>query len=74
MSAIEQPVFPADLAAMLGIEVKTLSRWIKEGKVPKEDVRLTAKTRYWHRSTLVKKKLIEAAPQAASNSESPVSH
>lgn len=59
MSALEQPVFPSDLAAALGIEVKTLSRWIKAGKVPTFDVKLSAKTRYWHRSTLVDKKLIQ---------------
>ena len=52
MSALQQPVFPADLAAILGIQIKTLARMIKAGSVPPYDVRLTAKTRYWHRATL----------------------
>ena len=63
MSALQQPVFPADLAAILGIQIKTLARMIKAGSVPPYDVRLTAKTRYWHRATLVDKKVLPAAPE-----------
>ena len=59
MTTLEQPVFPVDLAAALGIKVKTLTRWVEAGKVPPYDVRLSAKTRYWHRPTLVAKKLIQ---------------
>jgi predicted site-specific integrase-resolvase len=58
MSELQQPVFPAELAAALGIQIKTLARMIKAGRVPPPDVRLTAKTRYWHRATLVDKNLI----------------
>jgi hypothetical protein len=59
VSTLDQPVFPADLAAALGIQIKTLARMIKAGTVPPPDVRISAKTRYWHRTTLVEKKLIQ---------------
>lgn len=68
---IEIPIFPKDLMAMLGIQhPNTLRLKIKSGQVPEPDVRLSAKTRYWHRSTLVRAKLMEAdqtAPDAASS-------
>ncbi len=58
MSELQQPVFPADLAAVLGIKIKTLARMIKSGSLPAFDVVLSQKSRYWHRSTLVNKKII----------------
>ena len=58
MSELQQPVFPADLAATLGVKVKTLARMIKSGRLPAFDVVLSQKSRYWHRSTLVDKKII----------------
>lgn len=41
MADLQQPVFPADLAAAMGIQIKTLGRMIKNGSVPPPDVRLT---------------------------------
>ena len=45
---------------LLGIRhANTLRTWIKEGRVPEPDVRITQKTRYWHRTTLVKAGLLQ---------------
>lgn len=57
---LEIPIFPADLMQILGItHANTLRVQIKAGKVPKPDVQITQKTRYWHRSTLVKAGLLQ---------------
>ncbi len=59
MLAADTPIFPADLMHMLGItHNNTLGRMLKSGRIPQPDVRITRKTRYWHRSTLVKAGLI----------------
>ena len=63
MTTMQTPIFPADLAATLGIQIKTIARLIKIGIIPPYDVRLTAKTRYWHRSTLIDKKVLSAVPE-----------
>lgn len=55
---IEQPIFPADLARQLGIQIKTLARMIKAGRVPPYDVVLSQKLRYWHRATLLERNII----------------
>ena len=73
MIAQEVPIFPADLMQLLRIkDSKTLSDLIKRKRLPAPDVRLTAKTRYWHRATLVKAGLLLAdtanppSPEASS--------
>ncbi len=49
----EPPVFAEELKALLGFaHTNTLRVQIKAGKVPPPDVRISAKTRYWHRETL----------------------
>lgn len=49
----EPPVFVAELKALLGFtHSDTLRVKIKEGKVPPPDVKISQKTRYWHRETL----------------------
>ncbi len=49
----EPPVFAAELKALLGFShTSTLRLKIKEGKVPPPDVRISQKSRYWHRETL----------------------
>lgn len=63
MSELQQPIFPGELAALMGIQIKTLGRMIKAGRVPPYDVRLTAKTRYWHRATLEERNLLPSAPE-----------
>lgn len=61
---LQQPVFPADLAAALGgIQIKTLMRMVKDGRLPPLDVRLTAKTRYWFRETLVAKNILSVGTE-----------
>jgi hypothetical protein len=68
------PIFPRDLMAMLGIKhANTLRTHIKAGKVPPPDVRLTQKTRYWWRSTLVRAGLVASAnpPTPAASSADP---
>lgn len=59
MSALEVPIFPADLMRLLGIShVNTLRRYIADGRVPPPDKKISQKTRYWHRSTLERAGLI----------------
>ena len=61
MSPYEIPLYQADLMALLGIKhPNTLRMQIKAGRVPAPDVRITAKTKYWHRSSLVKAGLLQA--------------
>lgn len=68
----DAPVFPKDLMRTLGLKHRnTLREYIKAGKVPKPDVQLTAKTRYWHRSTLVKAGIVKAEPSSDQESASP---
>ena len=61
----EIPVFPKDLMAHLNIKGHALTRLIADRKVPEFDVKLTQKTRYWHRSTLVQAGLFQDATQQA---------
>lgn len=61
MSHYEIPIFQADLMALLGIKhPNTLRLQIKAGRVPGPDVRITQKTKYWHRASLVKAGLLQA--------------
>jgi hypothetical protein len=49
----EPPVFAAELKSLLGItHSDTLRVHIKKGKIPPPDVRISQKSRYWHRETL----------------------
>ena len=43
---------PSDLRGTLKVCNETMRRWIKAGKLPPFDVRLSQKTRGWRRSTL----------------------
>lgn len=59
MNQSDIPYFPADVMKLLGFtHSNTLRRAIKNNHVPQPDVRVTQKTRYWHRSTLVKAGLL----------------
>lgn len=50
---------PADIKRLLGVtSASALRDQIKAGKVPQPDVKLSQKTRYWYRSTLVKAGLL----------------
>jgi len=61
MTTADTPIFPSDLMTLLGItHPNTMRCHIKAGRVPPPDVRLTAKTRYWHRSTLVRAGLLSS--------------
>lgn len=60
----EVPLFPKDVMALLGIRhPNTLRTMIKQRRVPEPDVKLTQKTRYWHRATLEKAGLLAATNQ-----------
>lgn len=53
MNPQEIPIVAADLMQLLGIQhPSTLRTMIKFGRIPQPDVRISQKTRYWHRSTL----------------------
>lgn len=72
MSQLEIPIFPADLMRLLGIKhAGTLLKQIKAGRIPEPDVRITQKTRYWHRSSLIKAKLIQGDPEGSASSPNP---
>jgi len=59
MSHMEIPIFAPDIMKLLGIRhPNTLRVKIKNGQIPAPDVRITQKTRYWHRSTLIKAGLL----------------
>lgn len=64
MSTMEIPIFAPDIMKLLGIRhPNTLRLKIKSGQIPAPDVRITQKTRYWHRETLVKAGLLPEASQ-----------
>lgn len=70
INPLEIPIFPAELMRLLGIvHPNTLRRYIKEGKVPQPDKRITQKNRYWHRSTLEKAGLIVRASADATTTD-----
>ena len=59
MTDQDVPLFAADLMRLLGItHANTLRVKIKNGQVPPPDVKLTQKTKYWFRSSLVKAGLL----------------
>ena len=63
----EVPYFAADVMRILGIRhTNTLRLKIKNGAIPKPDVRLSQKLRYWHRDTLVRAGLLTAQSEPAS--------
>lgn len=54
MTSQEIPIFAPDLMQILGIKhANTLRLKIKAKQVPEPDVKLSQKTRYWHRASLV---------------------
>lgn len=59
MTDQDVPLFAADLMRLLGItHANTLRVKISNGQVPPPDVKLSQKTRYWHRATLVRAGLL----------------
>ena len=61
LAKIEPPVFVRELKSLLGItHTDTLRIKIRDGKVRAPDVKISNKTRYWYRRTLVKAGLMEA--------------
>ena len=67
MNASDIPLFATDLMRLLGIKhPNTLRLKIKSGQIPEPDVKITQKTRYWHRASLVKAGLLaEANPPSS---------
>lgn len=64
MSHMEIPIYAPDIMKLLGIRhPNTLRLKIKNGQIPAPDVRITQKTRYWHRATLVKAGLLPPESQ-----------
>lgn len=64
MTTADTPIFPSDLMTLLGIKhSNTLRVHIKTGRIPPPDVLITAKTRYWHRATLVRAGLLDGNKQ-----------
>ena len=65
-ATIEPPIFAPELKSLLGItHSDTLRVKIKQGKIPPPDVRISQKTRYWHRETLRKFGLLPQVGSAA---------
>lgn len=73
MSETDIPVFPADLMPLIGItHTGTLRKQIKAGKLPDFDKKISQKTRYWFRSTLVEAGVLPP-DQATANPPTPAS-
>lgn len=53
MNAADPIIKRADLPRLLDVHTDTVRRMIKDGKLPKFDVRLSQKTCGWRKSTLV---------------------
>lgn len=66
MSDIDVAVTPQQLRDHLGISATTLRDHMHAAKIPPFDKVLTRKTRYWHRSTLVRAGLLSAHQELAS--------
>lgn len=61
-------VFADDIKRTLGISSNTLTNWLREGRIPQPDVKITNRTRYWLRSTLVAAKVLPPVPSVSSQS------
>ena len=48
----DRVIYRSDLRKMIGVCSETLTRWIKDGKLPPPDVDFSQKTRGWRLSTL----------------------
>ena len=65
MTDLDIPIFAADMMRLLGIKHgNTLRVKIRDGVIPQPDVKLSQKSRYWHRATLVKAGLLPPPEQA----------
>lgn len=45
-------VLRKDLQAILGVSSETIRRWLKTGKLPEPDIKLSHRTSGWNASTL----------------------
>jgi predicted site-specific integrase-resolvase len=63
-------VYAHDLRETLGISANTLTMWLRQGRIPQPDVKITNRTRYWLRSSLVAAKVLPPIPQASESSQS----
>lgn len=67
------PIYSKQLCSLLnGMHPSTLREHIKAKKIPDFDVKLTQKTRYWHRSTLIRAGLLRD-DQAEASQPTPAS-
>ena len=75
MNEPDRIIWRRDLCAALGgVSSETLRRWMKEDKLPKPDVDLSARTRGWRLSTLRKAGLrlvVASPPTPAASSVAP---
>lgn len=62
-------VFAADIKRTLNISAATLNMWLRQGRIPQPDVKITQRTRYWLRSTLVTAGVMPPVPQESKKSE-----
>lgn len=55
MPPLEIPYFIDDIMELLRVKnSETIRKAIKQGRFPPPDVQISRKTRYWHKSTLIK--------------------
>jgi len=66
MTNIDIPVTPLQLRQHLGISATTLRDHMQNQKIPPFDKVISQKTRYWHRSTLLRAGILKADPASAS--------
>jgi len=67
MNQNEIPIYPHDLMRILNFKsVNTLRLAIKRGAVPPPDVKLSQKTRFWYKTTLLNAGILER-PVASAN-------
>lgn len=50
--AIDRVIYRADFQQMMNVSSETIRQWMKQGKLPKPDVAITARTLGWRLSTL----------------------
>lgn len=48
----DRVLYRTELCETLGVTSETVRRWINEGKIPKPDINLSAKTQGWRVSSL----------------------
>jgi predicted DNA-binding transcriptional regulator AlpA len=48
----DRMIWRKDIAKILGVSTETISRWMKDGKLPKPDTYISRKAYSWRLSTL----------------------